>query len=140
MDVREVTRLHAMCRALDPRIPAPDRDGVIMSAWQIILQDVPGEDTEEIIRRLYSEPQMLVLQPGHVKKAWEALARERDILVSRVRGIDRYLSTVGVEDPDDIRREKIEQRALLLAQLPERIRSTHPALERKQNNEGDKAN
>lgn len=123
MNITETAKIHTMARALDSRIMAPDKGGLIIQAWQIVLRDIPAEETETILLRLYSKPQMLVLQPGHIVEAWEEIKEERAKTMKRIRHIDNYLRVLGDSELPEIVQAKRDIRAELLSGLPPHARA-----------------
>lgn len=123
MNITETAKIHTMARALDSRIMAPDKGGLIIQAWQIVLRDIPAEETETILLRLYSKPQMLVLQPGHIVEAWEEIKEERAKTMKRIRHIDNYLRVLGDSELPEIVQAKRDLRAELLSGLPPHARA-----------------
>lgn len=77
MNLPETIEAHSMIMYLDDRVQPFDDNGEGAKVWHTILQDVPFNEMGNIIRRLYSRPQMLVLQPGHIVEAWETIHQER---------------------------------------------------------------
>lgn len=122
MDLMETKRLHAMAMALDGRIKPLDRSGAMAAAWQVVLADVPAVETGAILKRIYAEPQMLVLQPGHVAQAWTEIEAERAETLRALTTIDRYLAAIGGDEADEVVIRKRVHRDRLWASLPEHVR------------------
>lgn len=91
MNRDQVEVLHGICQTCDPRIPDFDDQGVGLDVWSAILAEVPQDDALDVVHRIYSRPQMLVLQPGHIVQAWEDLYAEQVDLLDELRGIDARL-------------------------------------------------
>lgn len=85
MNIEEVEQFHALAITMDPeRIKPMDEpeDGsvsLMAQAWQMILEDVPFNESRAILKKLYGRPQMLVLQPGHIVEAWEEVQKDRKV-------------------------------------------------------------
>ena len=122
MDIGEVKKFHAYAQALDGRIQAMDKNGVMAHAWHLILEDVPFVETNTILKHLYARPQMLVLQPGHVADAWEEIKAEREKVLAQITSQERYLRNFGQEDPPEVTAGKKAYRDKLIASLPEHAR------------------
>ena len=125
MNVTETAQFHAMAMAIDGRIKPLDDQGVMASAWQAVLEDVPFREARYILKALYAQPQMLVLQPGHAAKAWEELKSERERTVRSLLSLDSYLRAMEGQETEEIMARKRAQREKLLASLPPHARAEY---------------
>lgn len=121
MNITETAQFHAMAMAIDGRIKPLDDQGIMASAWQAVLEDVPFREARYILKALYKEPQMLVLQPGHAAKVWEELKADREKALSNLVSIDRYLKIMGGCEDDGLYAMKVSQREKLWASLPPHV-------------------
>lgn len=85
MNRSEISNLIGVARGFDDRIEAvmtPYRDAtgrivedVRIEAWLLVLGDIDARLALQGLAELYREPQMLRLQPGHVRDAAEKVRR-----------------------------------------------------------------
>lgn len=122
----EVLKFYRYAMHADPRndLTAGLADAVAMerlAVWVDLLEEIPFSEGRWILKEIYTKPQMLKLQPGHVVEAWELLKKERFGLIRRIRRIDRYLSTLGADDPPHVVEEQLAARERYAKKLPEHV-------------------
>lgn len=126
MNITETAQFHAMAMAIDGRIKPLDDQGIMASAWQAVLEDVPFREARYILKALYREPQMLVLQPGHAAKVWEELKAEREKALRDLVSVDWFLKNqIGFEE--SMYEMKRNQRERLWASLPPHVQREYEA-------------
>lgn len=122
MEAVEVHKLYGLAMGCDSRLESPLTNEQA-EIWAFILADVPYVEAADILRRLYSSHQTSVLQPGDVKEAWESVKADREKTIDAIRRTDRYMSSWGCEDPEEIRERKWDYRQSLVESLPDRVRA-----------------
>jgi hypothetical protein len=74
-----VGRALAMAASLDPRMPQPDPEGVILTAWIEALHDVPGEAVQRAVVEYYRSDRYAqkreTIAPADVVQWWNARRR-----------------------------------------------------------------
>lgn len=118
MTPEQASAFHAAATGCDSRLQP--LTPISARIWAHQLKDIPYRETEHILTHIYAAPQMVMLQPGHVVEAWEAVKADRRRVIDRVNSIDRYLAATGETDPG-VLEEKLVARAEYLAQLPEHV-------------------
>lgn len=118
MTPEQAAAFHAAATGCDSRLQP--LTPISAKIWAHHLRDIPARETEHILTHIYSTPQMVLLQPGHVTEAWEQVKAERRRVIERINSIDRYLAATGETDPG-VLAEKLEARARYVAELPAHV-------------------
>lgn len=118
MNPAEASAFHAAAVGCDSRLQP--LTPISAKIWAHQLANIPANETPHILNHIYATPQLVVLQPGHVVEAWEAIKAERRRTVERIHSIDRYLAATSEDDPE-VLEEKLKARAQYVAQLPAHV-------------------
>ncbi|GAA1327483.1 hypothetical protein GCM10009592_14370 [Brachybacterium rhamnosum] len=112
MNRSELTKLITTARAFDDRVEPPttpyrDSDGRLVldpriEAWMLVLGDIDASLALQGLAELYREPQMLRLQPGHIRTAAEKV-RRRNVAsadLGRLTPPDELAEEEGTRSPE----------------------------------------
>lgn len=121
MNLAEIATLYAAAAQLDSRLPA--REAGDLSAWEILLSNVPADSTREILQEIYSTVQMIPLQPGHVLEAWEKVRERINADIKRVTLFDKRAAPLDPHDAEDVDayNELVDKYNEALARVPARV-------------------
>lgn len=121
MNLAEIATLYAAATQLDSRLP--EREASDLATWEILLGDIPGEFTREILREIYSTVQRLPLQPGHVLEAWETVSGRINGDLKRLALFDKRATLLDPHDAKDVDayNKLVDQHNDTLARIPAHV-------------------
>lgn len=121
MNIAEIATLYAAAAQLDSRLP--QREAGDLTAWEILLSNVPADSTREILQEIYGTVQMIPLQPGHVLEAWEKVRERINADIKRITLFNKRAALLDQDDADDVDayNELVDQHNATLARIPARL-------------------